>query len=324
MALPVNVRDLMRAGAKLTEEREKSVRLVVAVELDAPDALLAALEDVLLPRNARTSFEVGVVGEGAPRVTASTDAVVGVLGGGGSAMADYLAQARAGDAHVVTLKLAGAGSAAPATVGQPLDDFLEGEDAERLVRHDLGRWLAERMHEKRLALAAGLGFTRPAVAGEYVKATAWQNALIGGVTIIPGADMPLMTGNQAKMVLQIAAAYGEKLDMERAKELLAVVGGGFAFRSIARQLLDFVPGFGWALKAGVAYAGTTAMGKAAIAYFEEGADIGRVVRDLEAGTLAAVERARALRSGGRDPSPEPDDEGLAPYKLEAPRGDAGS
>ena len=95
-----------------------------------------------------------------------------------------------------------------------------------------------------------------------------QNAGIGMVALIPGADMPVMTLNQAKMVLQIAAAYGQKLGRERAMELLCVVGGGFACRTLARQLVSVVPAFGWVVKGGVGFAGTIAMGCATIAYFE--------------------------------------------------------
>ena len=76
-----------------------------------------------------------------------------------------------------------------------------------------------------------------------------QNAVIGAVVIMPGADMPAMTTNQIRMVLKIAAAYGEELGLERAIEILSVVGTGFVLRALARQALDFVPGFGWALKA---------------------------------------------------------------------------
>ena len=49
---------------------------------------------------------------------------------------------------------------------------------------------------------------------------------------------------------------------------LGVVGAGFGFRAVARELLDFVPVAGWALKASVAFAGTKAIGEAAVRYFE--------------------------------------------------------
>ena len=85
--------------------------------------------------------------------------------------------------------------------------------------------------------------------------------------------MPIMTVNQAKMVLQIAAAYGHPLGVDRIKELAATLGGAFIFRTIARQAAGLVPALGWAIKAGVGYAGTVAIGNTAIDYFENGGDV---------------------------------------------------
>jgi uncharacterized protein (DUF697 family) len=85
---------------------------------------------------------------------------------------------------------------------------------------------------------------------------------------IPGVDMPILTLNQVRLVLRIALAHGQTIDNQRAVELLGVVGAGFGFRAVARELLDFVPVAGWALKAAVAYAGTKAVGEAAVRYFE--------------------------------------------------------
>ena len=67
--------------------------------------------------------------------------------------------------------------------------------------------------------------------------------------------------------------YGSKpsREQERIPEILAVVGAGLGFRTVAREALGLVPGLGWAVKGGVAYVGTKALGKAATAYFEQGA-----------------------------------------------------
>jgi uncharacterized protein (DUF697 family) len=85
--------------------------------------------------------------------------------------------------------------------------------------------------------------------------------------------MPAMTANQIRMVLKIAAAYGEDIGLDRALEIFSVVGSAFVFRALARQALDFVPGFGWALKGTVGFTATVALGEAAIAYFEAGAPL---------------------------------------------------
>jgi uncharacterized protein (DUF697 family) len=69
-------------------------------------------------------------------------------------------------------------------------------------------------------------------------------------------------------VLRICAAYGLKVDGQRAPELIATIGAGLGFRALARELLDFVPVLGWVVKGAVAYAGTRALGEAAVRYCE--------------------------------------------------------
>jgi uncharacterized protein (DUF697 family) len=120
------------------------------------------------------------------------------------------------------------------------------------------------------ALAARLPVVREAVVEAIVRRFARQNGVLGVAIFIPGADFPVLTLNQLRMVFRIAAAHGEEIDRERIPEVLAVVGAGLGFRTVAREALGFVPGLGWAIKGGVAYAGTKALGKAATAYFEQG------------------------------------------------------
>ena len=85
--------------------------------------------------------------------------------------------------------------------------------------------------------------------------------------------MPLMTANQIKMILQIAAAYGQPLGPERVLELLGVLVNAFIFRNISRQIAGFVPALGWAVKGTMGYLGTQAIGRAAIEYFEGGGSV---------------------------------------------------
>jgi uncharacterized protein (DUF697 family) len=130
--------------------------------------------------------------------------------------------------------------------------------------------LAERAEENAYGLAARLPSLRRAVCRQIIERFSRQNGILGATIFIPGADMPALTLNQVRMVLRIAAAYGEKVDREREVELLTVLGAGFGMRAVARQALAFVPIAGWAVKGGIAYVGTRALGRAAIAYFERG------------------------------------------------------
>jgi uncharacterized protein (DUF697 family) len=112
-------------------------------------------------------------------------------------------------------------------------------------------------------LAARLPVLRPAVIGQLTEAASRQNGLIGAAVFVPGVDMPMLTLNQVRLVLRIAIASGREVDSSLWPEVLAVVGAGFGWRRVATELLDFVPVAGWAVKGGIAFAGTRAIGEAA-------------------------------------------------------------
>ena len=191
-------------------------------------------------------------------------------------------------------KSAGAGAAAGfagAAASSPDAPIPIDAAAACALDRRMGEWVVAACREKRLALALSFPFVRKPLSLEAVSATSLQNAGIGLVLFIPGADMPLMTLNQAKMLLQIAAAYGEPMSAARVKELAAIVAGGFACRSVARQVAGAVPAIGWAVKAGVGYAGTKAMGLAAVEYFERGGNIAGLAGVVSTATAKATQIA---------------------------------
>jgi uncharacterized protein (DUF697 family) len=132
---------------------------------------------------------------------------------------------------------------------------------------ELARVLARRLGEAATPLAARLPVLRDAVVDHLVESFARRNGLAAAAVFVPGADLPILTLNQARLVLRIASAYGVEIDGQRLPELLAVLGTGFGLRALARGALDFVPVAEWALKGAVAYAGTRAVGEAARRYF---------------------------------------------------------
>jgi uncharacterized protein (DUF697 family) len=132
----------------------------------------------------------------------------------------------------------------------------------------IARAIAHRLGEDGTALAAKLPVLRPAVSDALIRSFSKKNGIISAAIFVPGVDMPILTLNQIRLVLRLALAHGQEIDRERAVELLGVVGAGFGFRAIARQLLDFVPFAGWAVKGAIAYTGTRAIGTAAEKYFD--------------------------------------------------------
>lgn len=89
---------------------------------------------------------------------------------------------------------------------------------------------------------------------------------------VAGADVLVLTKNQVLMMFRLAAIYGEGLDVKaRLREVLPVVAGALGWRTLARQLAGVLPGaLGLPVKAGIAYTGTYAAGRAAQLVFDEG------------------------------------------------------
>ena len=178
------------------------------------------------------------------------------------------------------------------------DSVTLSDMGEQTVRTELAPRLVQAMDEDYLVpLARGYVVLRRAACEEIVRHNARQNAVIG-VLPIPGADMPAITANQGRMVLNIAAAHGEELTLERARELLGVLAAGFGLRAVGRQVAKLVPIAGWAASGAIGYTGTVAMGRAAILYFERGkvepgtAEKSEILRRAKEEAKAFVARAR--------------------------------
>ena len=150
--------------------------------------------------------------------------------------------------------------------GEAVED--PGEIPASLTDGELALRIVRALDEDYLVpLAKGYPPFRRAVCEELIRKNARQNAVVGALPI-PGADMPVMTANQARMVLNIAAAHDEELSLERARELLGVLAAGFGLRALSRQVVKLIPVGGWAAAAAIGYAGTVAMGRATMLYFE--------------------------------------------------------
>ena len=146
------------------------------------------------------------------------------------------------------------------------------------------------------------GFRR--TAAERIVREAAGLAAAAGAEPVPFVDIPLVLAAQIRMVLRVAAIYGETLDAERAKEIIGAVMGGMLVRTAARQVARLVPVVGWAAAGGVAAAGTYALGRATIEYFASGKTLGqRQLRDLYHRMLSAATAIRPRPRQGAGPAP---------------------
>jgi len=150
------------------------------------------------------------------------------------------------------------------------------------VRHELLPAILDCLPDHWLALGRSLPVFRPEVASREINRVARVNAEVAIVSAIPQAtlilgpasalaDTLILTKNQGMLLLRLASMYGLSLDRSRLVELAPVVGAAFGWRTLARELVGFLPaGLGVVPKAVIAYAGTVAMGRAALWYYETG------------------------------------------------------
>ncbi|MGA2391812.1 MAG: hypothetical protein ABSH03_00505 [Candidatus Lustribacter sp.] len=121
---------------------------------------------------------------------------------------------------------------------------------------------------------------------------------------VSAGDMMAITGIQMMLMLQIGATFGKDPDMARMWELLPVVGGGFGWRALARELAGFIPAGGILIKSAIAYAGTVVVGEGATFYELHGrhmtnVDAAKVYEDARAAANSfAREMLNRFRGNG--------------------------
>src|SRR5262249_45557199 len=92
---------------------------------------------------------------------------------------------------------------------------------------------------------------------------------------IPLVDIPILLGNQIRLILRIAAIYGEPMSAQHARELVATIAGGLLLRYLAEEVAKAVPIGGDLISGSIAAAGTWAIGQVAVEYFENGKNLSR-------------------------------------------------
>lgn len=120
--------------------------------------------------------------------------------------------------------------------------------------------LAARLGERGAPLAARVPLLHAPVCERLLESFSRRNGLVAG---IGRAGRPVLALNEIRLVIRLAQAYGVDRIDEWGPELAATLGAGFALRAFARELIELVPGAGWAVRCGVAYGGTRALGEAA-------------------------------------------------------------
>jgi len=133
--------------------------------------------------------------------------------------------------------------------------------------------------EAALAIGRELPAYRREAAQRIIRNATLVN-LAAGMEPIPFIDIPIVLGTQVRLVLRLAALYGEALDtadaMKHARELLATMVSGLGLRYLAQQAAKAVPFGGDFIAGAIAGAATWSIGEVALDYYENG---GRISTD---------------------------------------------
>ncbi len=155
-------------------------------------------------------------------------------------------------------------------------------DADTLAQRVAPAVLEHLPDDQRIAAARTIPALRDALAKQLINDTSTSNATYALTSGIPemvpllniplnAADLVVLTKNQVLLVYKLALLFGAPPDFQsQMREVLPVIGGGFFWRQIARQLVGLIPGFGILPKVAVAYAGTYATGQAATRWYRNG------------------------------------------------------
>jgi uncharacterized protein (DUF697 family) len=239
-----------------------SMLICQAAEFDIPLVVLAADYSTLVEQlAAREEFLAGNGSYDSQDAPGACDA------GGFQGPRDAGGTPGARDAQANAKRLAMeklAGNIIPAPAGQPLTPELLDE-----LFANLGRWVARNLPDARQAFGRAYVFMREPICSEIINSTAFINAIIAAAFFIPGADMPILTANQAKMLIQIASIYGLELGSARRKEIAVLIAGAFGSRALARYLVARLSVVAWLVRGSLGYSTTQAIGRAAIALYSK-------------------------------------------------------
>ncbi len=252
---PLSTRALLRLAAEQRQLESREGRQLV---LAGTRKLVSALARELSPNAAPGSV---VESGGLDRA----EAVVYVLEGEPS-QTDLrkLRDAGLAQAPIVCIRIGEGNDLLPNVLAT---DVIRAESAAELPVEQLARVLAQRLEGGSVVLAAGIPALRAGICRELTQRSARRSAAVGAAVFIPAPDLPALFIEQARLILQLGFAHCSRLEPLRAAELAAVLVAGLGLRRVARVVRRETLLPAWALQGSIAYAGTLALGEAALAYF---------------------------------------------------------
>ncbi|MBN1537972.1 MAG: hypothetical protein JW908_14630 [Anaerolineales bacterium] len=199
------------------------------------------------------------------------------------------------------------------------------------ISEQFSRRVIESLPSQWLSLGRYFPLFRIPIAKQLINDTCLSNAAYavstGIAEVVPVLDIPLnvadmfvLTKAQAFLVYKLGLVLGYSFEwQDYVKEFSGVLGGGFLWRQVARQLIGLVPAWGIVPKAAVSYSGTYVVGHVVLQWYLTGRHISR--KQMQELYIQAFARGKNLAENliKRLPKPKNKPKKQATKALPAPR-----
>lgn len=233
-------RGAFKARSEVKSSVSQTARLSVAVASDCDAGLARAVRLALRPKTAAVRLYVAGISAGGelPVVHAMAHAAVLICGADTCAIADlYRAYTTRRVPCLVVLGLEGASERAGQLMAREVQACdMVACDADS-VAGVLGEWLLESLPDLEMPLGVSLSCCQDAQAGRVVGEAVRNNALVGALTFLKGADTPAMLACEVAMLFKLAGVYGVGLGRDRAVEVAVLVAYSLACKQVAGLVL---------------------------------------------------------------------------------------
>jgi uncharacterized protein (DUF697 family) len=189
--------------------------------------------------------------------------------------------------------------------------------------------IMEMVPQQHLALGRNFPLFRVRIARDLISETCFSNAAYalstGLAEVVPVLDLPLnladmvvLTKSQAFLVYKLGLELGFSTRwQDYMTEFGGVLGGGFIWRQVARQLIGLIPAWGIVPKVAISYAGTYVVGNVVLQWYLTGRHVdNRQVRQLYAQAFA---HGKLLAQNMIKKLPRPQRGSRPPKALPAPK-----
>lgn len=256
--IPVSrIMDAIGNGREAAEKVGGAVRVDVRVDPLVPRWIAQAVRDDLDQRQSGGVVDVRRLGAH-PLEEGEVDAAV-ILAGGSDRLVSDVVRSYVGRGVPVAVLAESSLDVPDLRLSEELDRLctLVAASDRSALDAGLAEWLIG-VTDKHVSMAANFPFCREAEAERLERHCAMENAAVGAVDLLHGADLPIMCGNQLKLYFDLAASRGKGLAPQRIAGVALVVGLAFWWRAFGRALVHHAPAGKFAVRAAMGYAGTVA------------------------------------------------------------------